>query len=418
MTADKLLILGFKCRQPSPGIGGGVSIKSDLHFNSHFGTSGVLVTSFAAHWIAHINRDVLRRGEVHLKLEVTNLLSGCAIPSYEFIHCIPHNGTEGPKVFKITELDVGRGLRGITQLMEIKLEEMMLLDKDALGEYAFDLVLSTAETLPATLTKNNSNRPTAPVKKPIGSEKSLKDLFPHIHQRMLRLLRDPSSVNVAFIFTIHSCQRSVALWANHTFLDKYPRFQELLDDTEERPTLILIEGISLTTFCVMLKYLYTEDLDLDNIDPDEFLMCDADHLQEELLLSSPSAPSSSLAVLNKSLREHNEAQFYTTWNTKDKVSWSDLFLAADRFEVDGLREQCLENLLTSVDESNAMEILFGVGTCFQEIRQPVMNYISDHLEDIFSIQTSDPFKRFSSHEGYHEVMLELLRLQSRCKVRD
>jgi hypothetical protein len=37
----------------------------------------------------------------------------------------------------------------------------------------------------------------------------------------------------------------------------------------------------------------------------------------------------------------------------DKVTRSDPSLAADRFEIANLRKQCLDNLLASVDESNA-----------------------------------------------------------------
>jgi len=239
---------------------------------------------------------------------------------------------------------------------------------------------------------------------------SFKRMFPELHQTMLRLLKDPASVNVAFVFTIHNCQRKVTLWANRTILDKHLRLQELFSAASYKPTMIPIEGISLTTFCVLLKYLYTEDLDL-TVDPSQYLMCDMDQLKDERSMDS----ISSSEVLNKTLKEYNAAQFYATWNVKDKVTWSDLFLAADRFEITNLRKQCLDNLLASVDKSNAMEILFGVGMCFRkEIREPVMKFISEHLDDVFSLETQDPFKRFADHEGCHEVMLELLRL-SRAK---
>ncbi|KAG0239053.1 hypothetical protein BGX31_003071 [Mortierella sp. GBA43] len=225
-----------------------------------------------------------------------------------------------------------------------------------------------------------------------------------MHETMLRLLKDPRSANVAFVFTIHNCQRKVGLWANLTFLDKYPRFQDLLDNTNAAPVIAPIEGISLTTFCVLLKYLYTEDVDL-NIDPSQYLLCDMDH--------KPWASSST--VLSKSLKEYNAAQFYATWNVKDKVTWSDLFLAADRFEIADLRQLSLDKLLESVNKDNAVEILFGVGMCFkEEIRDPVMKYISENLDDGFSIQTHDPFKQFTKHDRFPEVMLELLRL-SRAK---
>jgi len=161
-------------------------------------------------------------------------------------------------------------------------------------------------------------------------------MFPDMYQRMLGLLKDPGLANVVFVFNIHSCQRRVALWANSTVLDKHSRLQELFGVADYNPVTIPIEGISLTTFYILLKYLYMEDLQLD-IDPSEFLICDVDPLPQgasRTLLSSSSTP-----VLNRSLKKH------ATWSIKDKATWSDLFLAADRFGIADLRKRCLENLL-------------------------------------------------------------------------
>ncbi|KAF9937422.1 hypothetical protein BGZ65_001513, partial [Modicella reniformis] len=167
-----------------------------------------------------------------------------------------------------------------------------------------------------------------------------------------------------------------------------------------------IEGISLITFCVLLKYLYTKDLDLA-VDPTQYLMCDMDHLTHESLTTSTSLAD----VLDNAHKEYNTAQFQVTWNDKDKVTLLDLFLAADRFEIADLRKQCLKGVLASVDKNNASEILFEVGTRFkEENRGPVMEYISEHLDNAFLIQMQDLFKRFAEHEECHETMLELLRL--------
>ncbi|KAG0004888.1 hypothetical protein BGZ65_012470 [Modicella reniformis] len=366
-------------------------------------------------------------------------------PAFKFIHCIPHNAPSGTgiKVLRIANHDGTRWSSTVKPLMKggecrFKIEEKFLVDKDDPNKYAFVFSLSTSEKLPVAPVV--SSGPCTPELKPspftlevkpspftlevkpspftlevkpspfiLGPKpspcKSVKEMFPDKYQDMLKLLSDSGSVNVAFVFTIHNCQRKVALWAHRRLLDKYPRFRELFNDQDNRPVLIPIRGISLTAFCVMLKCLYTEDLDLD-VDPSQYSLYDIDHLQGETLDSTPS-----LAVPNKILEENKATQFFATWNVKYKVTWSDLFLAADRFEIADLRKQCLDKLVSSVDKNNAMEILFGIGTCFkEEIRNPIMKYISKHLSDVFSIQTHDPFKRFADHEGYHEVMLELLRM--------
>ncbi|KAG0239039.1 hypothetical protein BGX31_003057 [Mortierella sp. GBA43] len=278
-----------------------------------------------------------------------------------------------------------------------------LIHKDIAGFLSFDMILSTTKTLPPAPLILVEGTPVIS-EKTTKTGNSFKEMFPDRYQDMLRLLKDSGSVNVAFEFTIHSCERKVSLWAHRALLDKYPHFQELLGDAYVVPTTVPVEGISLTTFCALLKYLYTEDLDLD-IDPSQYLMCDMDHLKND----PPMGPTKT-HVLNKSLKEYNAAQFYTTWNVKDKVTWSDLFLAADRFGITKLRKQCLDNLLESVNKDNAMEILFGVGMCFkEEIYDPVMKYVLKNLKGVLSIQTQDPFNRFADHAKCHEVMLELMR---------
>ncbi|KAG0239054.1 hypothetical protein BGX31_003072 [Mortierella sp. GBA43] len=286
------------------------------------------------------------------------------------------------KVFEVSDLMGGK---------RVTISEKSIMTKDNPPKYKFDLVLSTSKRAPAS---------------PAAAGKSFRDMFPERYQDMLELLKDPGTVNVAFVFTIHSFQHTVALWAHRILLNKYPRFRELVDVVDNRPVSVPVEGISLTTFCVLLKYLYTGDLEL-TVDPTQFLICDMSKLQDGLSKDA----TTTLAVLNESLKQHNAAQFYATWSAKDKVTWSDIFLAADRFEMAELRQLTLDNLIASVDESNAMEILFGVGVSFkEEIYKPVMNYITEHLQDVFSIQTEDPFKRFADHSNCHEVMLELLRL--------
>ncbi|KAG0355844.1 hypothetical protein BGZ54_000947 [Gamsiella multidivaricata] len=302
----------------------------------------------------------------------------------------------------------------------------VIIDEDtALNEsnptrYAFDLVFSTSSELspdrsniteetPRITEKSLKDTESGKPSKNACAEQSFRDLCPEKYEDMLTFLRDPESVNTAFVFTIHSCSIRIALWAHCAILKKYPAFQELLTSHRSANTVALsygpivvpVEGISLTTFCVLLKYIYTEDIDLA-VDDSQFLMSDM----------GPSDTPSDATVLNNALRERNASQFYASWEAKDKVTWVDLFLAADRFGVQKLRQHSLKSLLVSVDKHNAMEMLFGVGPHFKtEVRDPVMKYISEHLDDVFSVQTEDPFKRYADHENCHEVMLELLRLE-------
>ncbi|KAF9366595.1 hypothetical protein BGX34_000615 [Mortierella sp. NVP85] len=401
MAADEYIMFEIECSRQQPGRSITLIINP-----KECPDSQALLTS---RWKCVVERrSLLFNGLVNITLETFYSQSECTLPKLKHIHCIPKNATKvaDVQVFKIPDQ-----VKFLIKSGHIfTMWEGPIIDKNNQSLYSFTLVLSTSKDLPSHLHPEKSG----------VAAKPFKEMFPDMYQDMIKLLKDPGSVNVSFVFTIHNCRRKVALWAHRTLLDKYPRFQELFDAfcpktdqndaSNNRLVLVPIEGISLTTFCVLLKYLYTQDLDLV-VDPSQFLMCDMDQVKDKRSTDSISP----IAVLNKSLISHNTAQFYATWNVKDKVTWSDLFIAADRFEIAKLRKKCLDSLLASLDESNAVEIVFGVGMCFkEEIQAPVIKYIAEHLEDVFSLRTKDPFKHFKDHEGYPDVMLELLR-ESRTK---
>ncbi|KAF9940804.1 hypothetical protein BGZ65_006092 [Modicella reniformis] len=428
-TTSDQLTLRIKCKRPQPGLVGRFNIESRPCSEVHIAKRTCKYLAIPQ-WRCTIGRNSLQPHKVFIKLEVLSFVDHYVIPGFGFIHCIPHGAERiaDVQVFHILELGIkklvhsgmdcsckhthttGCSLHLRSRLFSnftpacpfivVSVKEDPIIDKNDPDRYAFDLVLSTSIEPPAafvtTATIVSENKPSP-------SSKSFKDMFPDMYQDILRLLKDPESVSVAFVFFIHSCQRKVGLWAHRTLLDKYPCFQALFG--ADKKVSVPIQGISLTTFCVLLKYLYTKELDLA-VDPTQYLMCDMDHLRDETSVDLASA----LAVLNKTLGERNAAKFYAIWNIRDKVTWLDLLLAADRFEIADLRKHCLEGLLMTVDKNNALELLFEVGPRFkEEIRDPIVKYISEHLDNVFSIQTQDPFKRFADHEGYHELMLELLR---------
>ncbi|KAF9952457.1 hypothetical protein BGZ65_005246 [Modicella reniformis] len=251
---------------------------------------------------------------------------------------------------------------GVPIAAVISVKEDPIIDKDVPDRYAFDLVLSTSNELPAAFVTTAIVVPEDPENKRNSSGKSFKEMFPDMYQDTLKLLKDPRSVNVAFVFTVHSCHREIGLWAHRTHLDKYPGFA------------IFWIVISLSTFCVLLKYIYTKDLDLA-VDPTQYLICDMKDIQHE----TSKDPASSLVELNKSLDECSATKLYEMWDIEDKVTWTDLFLAADRFKIVELCEQCLEDVLASVEKDNALELLFRVGSRFKEqIRDPIMKTSSPY----------------------------------------
>ncbi|KAF9113620.1 hypothetical protein BGX27_001154 [Mortierella sp. AM989] len=341
---------------------------------------------------------------------------------FKYLYCIPH-GLIRPEVNTLVPSNIWKSLH--RKLPSNDSEARIIIHEDHVqgnnnqSRYAFDLTLSDSLMSPldyfaSRITTSKDTEVFGLVENLTIAKKTFKDLYPEKYGLMLGLLSDLDSVNVVFVFTINDCERQVGLWAHRIMFTKYPRFQELFKThcyREEAnlptPIMVPVEGISVTTFCVLLKYIYTDELELV-IDPSHFLLCD----MEQYMSPPTGVPPTLPEFLNNSLKNRNASRFYASWDTKDKVTWSDLFLAADRFEVAKPREECLKKLLASVNKDNAMEILFGVGMHFrEEIHDPVVNYISDHLNNFDLTGSEDPFKRFASHEGCHEVMLKLLKME-------
>ncbi|KAF9973856.1 hypothetical protein BGZ65_009028 [Modicella reniformis] len=349
IATNNLIDLAISCTRLSPNTDDRVSINTTLNINT--GCSTVCtVTRQSSH-------------EVCIGLQ-----SNSDTASFKYMHCIPCNLTckADVKVVGINQYSnaySGNGgnydhfrtgkkfgkKRGSLQIQydsrlqcitntgfQIVVLEESIVDTIDPSKYAFHLVLSTPEKLPL-LTDLEI--------KPSVTNKSFKEIFPEKYQDTLKFLKDPKSVNTGFLFTIHSCQRKIALWTHSRLLDKYPHFQELFEKVYSRLVLIPIKDISLATFCVLLKYLYTEDLDLV-VDPTQYLLCDMNHLQNKTSMDS----ASSLAIAD-------------------------------------LRKQCLENLLASVNNDNAIEILFRLGKRFkEEVGDSVIKYISEHSNDILALQ--------------------------------
>ncbi|KAF9936492.1 hypothetical protein BGZ65_002332, partial [Modicella reniformis] len=258
ITTNHLIDLAINCTRLKTNIGNSVSINTTLDINTGYSTV-CTITRQSSH-------------EVCIGLQ-----SNSDTASFKFMHCLTCKAdvkvvgvkqwVSGHQLYNGYDLN-GNFIRNSSTTQIVVLEES-IADTIDRNKYAFHLVLSPSEKLPFADQE---------IKPSVASVniKSFKEMFPEKYQDTLKFLKDPKSVNTGFLFTIHSCQRKIALWAHSTLLDKYPRFQELFEKMNSRLLLIPIEGISLTTFCVMLKYLYTEDLDL-SVDPTQYLMCDMDH---------------------------------------------------------------------------------------------------------------------------------------------
>ncbi|KAF9899720.1 hypothetical protein EC991_008427 [Linnemannia zychae] len=183
--------------------------------------------------------------------------------------------------------------------------------------YEFDVVFSTG---PENLRASQGTIPAAiPKPKPVPAPSLMskeKDLISS-------LLKDPSSVDVCFIFSSDKTCSNIGLWAHRFVLSRHESLFKMIQETSTIQSLgnialaekistddadsdtestsnrsidtvvtntavargpmvgaaskglvIKVDSVSLSTFCVMLYYIYTGDINR-SVDPDRFVLSDS-----------------------------------------------------------------------------------------------------------------------------------------------
>ncbi|KAF9358337.1 hypothetical protein BGX26_001994 [Mortierella sp. AD094] len=148
------------------------------------------------------------------------------------------------------------------------------------GKYCFDIVLS-----------NNGN---PPEKQAEVLEVDIQHAMTKNHEVMLILLRDIHSVDVCFVFESDKTCLNVGLWAHRAILSRYKGFENAIHTANKAmssssedmanltigesdvsssstsvqadvilgPLMIPVEKFTLATLCVLLRYIYTGEINL------------------------------------------------------------------------------------------------------------------------------------------------------------
>jgi hypothetical protein len=298
------------------------------------------------------------------------------------------------------------------------------------GMYRFDIVFSTAKEI---------------ARKMVSPPLKNREILP-------LLLKDPNTVDVCFTFSSDKAHPHIGLWAHRVVLSRFKVFAQLIDeedshqrlmvkvdsdkdknkstttikaesDTEStrtvtndpspapsidsRAIIIKVDKFSLATFCALLYYIYTDEIDL-SVDTDRFVIsvtevgslfwCDADGQIR--------------------LRDHHHhhhpvpiqwppVDLGSSWKLKD-VAWDELLEAADLYGVSELRSHCLMGALNGLNEHNAARLVFS---CDQDVKQMAMRYIVDNVEVFFERGKQDPFLTYKEHPDCHEVLVELMQMK-------
>ncbi|KAF9899099.1 hypothetical protein BX616_003284 [Lobosporangium transversale] len=334
---------------------------------------------------------------------------GCAIRNsnlfIEFrnttnIYIAPHQGKK-PIFFKDTE----------KQLWEWYFLKAKISRKDVLmdGQLCFDIVITT--------------RPeTEVVDQPSSTSSTLS--ISKYQKIMLTLLKDVNSVDLCFVFKTDKTCSNVALWAHSSILSRYPTFDSIIqeaiglnslflhsddekgNDTSPNSHLtareygdVLVQPVSETsmaTMCSLLLYIYTDEINL-SIDTKRHAI---------------SRTESTLTVVDMMGQGKRSMAWHpldsdSQYKFKD-VTWAELLIAAEKYGVTDLQSHCEKKVIATIKNSNAIEVLFNLGTRFKTIKTAALGHIVGNMTVLFS-EGRDPFAPYVHHPDCHTLLIEVLQ---------
>ncbi|KAG0361754.1 hypothetical protein BGX24_005292 [Mortierella sp. AD032] len=317
-------------------------------------------------------------------------------------------------------------VNGGTHTGTIKAEKVI---KD--NNYDFEIVFCTGTDLSRKL------------KLPPPSPKNM-DIIP-------LLLKDANSVDACFTFTSDKVHSNVGLWAHRVVLMRHKVFAKLFQEQDELQYLVRaanekddkttkvesdaestctvtaegtptpspttftattksetlslitkVDKFSLATFCALLYYIYTDEVQL-TIDTERFAISSGE--------GSLVWRDTLTGKIRDSIRWH-PIDPTSPYKLKD-VTWDELLEAADHYGISDLRSNCLTKVISGMNQSNVVGTLFSKAVKGTEVRVAAMEFIVKHWGDFFGEGKTDPFVRYRENPECHEVLIELMQLRAK-----
>ncbi|KAF9114090.1 hypothetical protein BGX27_000143 [Mortierella sp. AM989] len=245
----------------------------------------------------------------------------------------------------------------------------------------------------------------------INTPSQLNQTHPYYHSIMLTFMRDITTTDLVFTFPIadkptptsSNYERCIGLFAHQAVLSKQERFAALLSKLADvtitrnlglKDTLpikmLAIHNFSLESFCCLIRFLYTGAIELE-VNPIQFSIVSTESRQ--LLPFDRTKEAIADSGLNLSGMK--------------KVSWDELFELADCYGISYLREYCRQRILSSMDNEHVIGMLFRLGRLYEDLRQPMLEYIANHFEELFE-GGADPFSEHVQHHDSHALLVSAL----------
>ncbi|KAG0289637.1 hypothetical protein BGZ98_003766 [Dissophora globulifera] len=297
------------------------------------------------------------------------------------------------------------------------------------NRFLFDIVLTTRTVL--------SRKPVEPPKPDPTASKN--------REIMQILLKDTHSVDLCFVFNSDKSYSNVGLWAHRSILSRYKPLADLIrkstssvvrrrdqvastasntvdnktsdadlsfssEDDSSTPTnnvreeangdssvlMILVEKFSLATLCVLLRFIYTGEIDLS-----------ADTNQHAISSTESSLVLQEIAGKTHEYVRWNPLDVDSPWKFKD-VTWEELLMAASFYGVTDLQARCEAAVIAGLDATNAVEVLFSVGCRFEKVKNAAMEFIVEKMASMI-LGDKEPFALYKDHPDAFGFLVELMR---------
>ncbi|KAF9174453.1 hypothetical protein BGX21_000467 [Mortierella sp. AD011] len=275
------------------------------------------------------------------------------------------------------------------------------------GKYIFDISISTEKDLPENQIDVLESRP--------------QDIVIRNHDIMSILLKDIYSVDVCFVFDFDKSCSNVGLWAHRAVLSRYKGFGNVIhtacrdmssssedpasdslpspataqDDGGLGPLLISVEQFTMATLCVLLRYVYTGQVELSaETDKHAISMTESTFILQSIM-----------SRRKESVRWH-PLDTNSRWKFKD-VTWEELLLASDYYGVMDLKSRCEKEVISAIDRSTVVKTLFTIGDSFPEVKESALDFIIQNMALIFP-KGKDPFTKYKRHPMCHELLIDII----------
>ncbi|KAG0278164.1 hypothetical protein BGZ95_004554 [Linnemannia exigua] len=191
-----------------------------------------------------------------------------------------------------------------------------------------------------------------------------------------------------------------------TILTPLPTPATDTEDTKNRSSTLtlVIEKHSLATFCTLLRFVYTGQIDYSN-------------RYSDFVLSVHNIPiSTNTSSPSPFLQSRDSSSIRWTQLPDEKLVWTvakeeHLMLCAREFGIDDLAAGCQARMELLMSEANIGHILFDVVPVYPEIKVHAMAYVIRNKEKLFA-SGKDLFAQFRAHPQCHSVMMEIFQLMA------